>query len=178
MKMITHFYDEYMNSEIVYSQRKITHIQDRLNRIEKFIWRSIDPNNVNAVKDLIQQVSANGVHSNINAINNSSLTALLLNTDVNGVTVNNINRLNNIGSLTDNIPLVNNLNNLNQQPINIYNENNLNNMNNMNNSLVNNVNRTGSVNTALNNPSKWYSSINVNHNVNGTHAVNATVHMQ
>ena len=44
-------------------------------RIEKNLYEGpVDPNNVNAVKDLIQQVSANGVHSNINAISGSSNT--------------------------------------------------------------------------------------------------------
>ena len=69
-----YFYDEYMNSEIVYSpEEKISHLQDRLQRIEKNLYEGpVDPNNVDAVKNLIQQVSANGVHSNINAINNNT----------------------------------------------------------------------------------------------------------
>ena len=49
-----YFYDEYMNSEIVYSpEEKISHIQDRLKRIEKNLYEGpVDPNNVNAVRDL------------------------------------------------------------------------------------------------------------------------------
>ena len=67
-----YFYDEYMNSEIVYSpEEKISHIQDRLKRIEKNLYEGpVDPNNVNAVRDLVEKSSINKVSGNINAINN------------------------------------------------------------------------------------------------------------
>ena len=118
-----YFYDEYMNSEIVYSaNNKINLLERKINQIEKNVYgQDFDPENVNSVKNMfehsvnntvnIPKPTQNIINNNVNKLNASmpintnnnvlpvnNMTMQVNNNVINGLNVNNLTHAVNNGS--------------------------------------------------------------------------------
>ena len=168
-----YFYDEYMNSEIVYSpDNKINLLERKINQIEKNVYgNDFSPNNVNSVKTMFE-------HSIENAAEIPKPTYNVINNNINNINecmpINNINNILPINNMTmqvnNSIPNSNsiNLNNL-TLPINNINVNNLNNinhnqLNNVNNGNANQLNNVNNVNNVNNGNGNQLNNANGNAN--------------
>ena len=173
-----YFYDEYMNSEIVYSpDNKFNLLERKINQIEKNVYgNDFSPNNVNSVKTMFE-------HSIENAAEIPKPTYNVINNNINNINecmpINNINNILPINNMTmqvnNSIPNSNsiNLNNL-TLPVNNINVNNLSNINqnqlnnvnnNVNNNVIGNANQLNNVNGNVNGNANQLN--NGNNNVNG-----------
>jgi hypothetical protein len=155
-----YFYDEFMNSEIVYSS-------------ENSNGNNPSPNNVNGVRNMMEEASISEQNipvANINVINNNInlTTAALVNNNPNGITTN-VNNPNVNNNSTRNV----NVNNNSTQNVNVNNSTrNVNdstqnvNVNNNNNSTRNVNDSTQNVNDSTQNVNDSTQNVNVN-NQNG-----------
>ena len=191
-----YFYDEYMNSEIVYSpDNKINMLERKIDQIERNVYgNDFSPNNVNSVKTMLEHSVNNAVNipkptqniinNNVSPLNmsmpvNSSnnllpvnnMTMQVGNNTVNGVNVNNMSvPVNGVNVNNMTIPVNGvNVNNM-TIPVNGVNVNNGNHAVNHVNNGNHAVNHVNNGNNAVNHVNNGTHS--VNHVNNGTHSVN------
>ena len=196
-----YFYDEYMNSEIVYSpDNKINMLERKIDQIERNVYgNDFSPNNVESVKSMLEhsvnnasnipKPTQNVINNNVSQLNMSmpinsnnnllpinNMTMQVANNTVNGVNLNNMSLPVNSVNLNNMTLPVNGVNVNNMSiPVNHV-DNGTHAVNNVNNNGVNHVNNNGMnhVNNGVNHVNNGVNHVNngVNHVNNGMNHVN------